>query len=218
MNARHDGVDWDNNKDDPGKEDSGHGEDLQQARLGVDDGLTVSLAIDALEEAESAGKEIWDADGELLSHSGQGLDGRDGLECPDGWEATEPWKGRRGRDSSVGPSHADCGEDDYGEDVAEAIGDDGENDAELAVEEGVHKHHAEAAVAAEEATSFAEVLEGGADAGCDGSLLDESDLALFEERLLVQAILLLFGGRGLDKEGGGGLDHGQYGDEVAVGV
>lgn len=218
MNAGHDGVHGDNDEDEPGEKDDGHGEDLHQARLGVGDSLAAGLAIHALEEAESAGKEEWNADGELLRHGNQGGDGCDGLEALDGWEAAEPREGRWSRHNDVRPCHADRGEDDRGDDVAEAEGEEGEDDAELAAEEAVHDEHAEAAVATEEAAGFAEVLEGGSDARRDRGLLDEGDLALFEERLLVHAILLLFGGRGLDQEGGGGLDHGEGGDELAVSV
>ncbi|KFY68058.1 hypothetical protein V496_01305 [Pseudogymnoascus sp. VKM F-4515 (FW-2607)] len=218
VNTGQDGGDWHNDKDNPGEEDNSHDEDLHQACLRVDDGLAASLAIHALEQAERACKEERNGDGELLGHGGDGGDGRDGLEGLDGWEAAEPREGRWGGDDNVGPCHADGAEDDHGEDVAEVEGKEGEDDAELAAEEAVHDEHAEAAEAAEEAAGLAEVLEGGADARGDGGLLDEGDLALFEEGFLIQAILLLFGGRGFDQEGGGGLDHGEGRDEVAIGV
>ncbi|KFZ15629.1 hypothetical protein V502_05503 [Pseudogymnoascus sp. VKM F-4520 (FW-2644)] len=195
VNAGHDGVQGHDDEDDPGEKDDGHGEYLHQARLRVGDSLAAGLAIHALDEAERAGEEEWDADGELPREGNQGVDGCDGLEGLDGWEAAEPREGRWGRNNDVRPCHADGGEDDQGEDVAEAEGEDGEDDAELAAEEDVHGEHAKPAITAEEATGFAEVLEGCADARRDRGLLDEGDLALFEERLLVHAILLLFGGR-----------------------
>ncbi|KFZ13355.1 hypothetical protein V501_03749 [Pseudogymnoascus sp. VKM F-4519 (FW-2642)] len=217
VNASHNHGDRHHDQDDEREEHSSHSENLHQARLGILDSLPAGLAINALEQAERAGEEEWYADGELLGQGNNGGDGRDLLECLDGWEAAEPGEGRWGGDNGVSPSHADGGEDDHGEDVAEAVGEEGEDDAELAAEEDVHDEHAESAVAAEESTGLAEVLEGGANAGCDWGLLDEGDLALFEEGLLVRAIFLLFGGRGLDQEGGGGLDHGEGGDEVARG-